>query len=394
MADTTLVTGFPNFTAKRLVRRLLETDPEERVFLLARDKFRAAATDYLSTLPDDARARVEVVVGDVCDIDLGLTGAEYTALAGTITAIHHTAAIYFLGAKRRLVESVNVDGTREVLDLAQACTRLRRFTHWSTAQVSGTRSGVILEEELDTGQRFHNVYEETKFRAERMVREAARALPITVVRPGVIVGDSRTGEIDRFDGPYYLIVLIVSSPLDVSLPLPGRGNAPLNLVPIDFVVDAATVLSRDPRAAGGTFHLTDPCPFSARTVYELVAERADRKAPRGVIPTGLLRSFLRAPGLERLTRAPLAFLEAFNHLAVYNCRHALALLDDAGVHCPPFDSYVDALVRFVKEAQARRQRAGELDERVGHDALDPYDDADAGRDDERDRTPEGRASRV
>src|SRR6202012_1406752 len=143
-----------------------------------------------------------------------------------------------------------------------------------TAQVSGQRSGVILEEELDTGQRFRNFYEETKFRAERMVRDAGRRLPVTVLRPGIIVGDSRTGEIDKVDGPYYLLVLIVSSPIAVDLPLPGRGSAPLNLVPVDFVVAAAVALPRDPRAAGGTFHLTDPAPFAARTVYELEIGRA------------------------------------------------------------------------------------------------------------------------
>ena len=170
-------------------------------------------------------------------MDLGLAGAEYKALAAEVTAIHHTAAVYYLGAKRELVERVNVDGTRTMLELAADCTRLRRFVHWSTAQVSGARSGVILEEELDCGQRFRNVYEETKFRAERMVRDAARRLPVTILRPGIIVGDSKTGEIDKFDGPYYLLVLIVSSPIDVHLPLPGRGSAPLNLVPIDFVVD-------------------------------------------------------------------------------------------------------------------------------------------------------------
>jgi hypothetical protein len=120
------------------------------------------------------------------------------------------------------------------------------------------------------------------------------------------------------------------------------------------------------RAAGGTFHLTDPCPFAARTVYELVAQRADRKAPRGVIPTGLARALLKAPGLERLARAPLAFLEAFNHLAVYNCRHTLALLD-GGPRCPPFDSYVDTLVRYVREVQAQKRQ------RIEEEAADPFD---------------------
>jgi len=367
--DVSLVTGFPAFTARRLVRKLLDSDARETLYLLVRDKFRVAADEFLSTLPKSHQERVTVLEGDVCAMDLGLGGGEYKALGAELTAIHHTAAVYYLGAKRELVEQVNVDGTRTILELAGDCTKLRRLIHWSTAQVSGSRSGVILEEELDTGQRFRNIYEETKFRAERMVRDAARRIPITILRPGIIVGDSVSGEIDKFDGPYYLLVLIVSSPLDVHLPLPGRGASPLNLVPIDYVVDAAAALARDPRAAGGTFHLTDPCPFSARTVYELVAQRAERKPPRGVIPTGLARALLRAPGLERLARAPLAFLEAFNHLALYNCRHTLELLDGDpwNVRCPPFDAYVGNLVRYVREVQALRKQQKE------DETLDPFD---------------------
>jgi thioester reductase-like protein len=365
-ADISLVTGFPAFTAQRLTRRLLEQHPDEKLYLLSRDKFLGAAETFLDTLGPH-KARVKLLEGDVCDMDLGLGGGEYKALAAEVTAIHHTAAIYYLGAKRELVERVNIEGTRSVLELAADAPNLRRFIHWSSAQVSGARSGVILEEELDCGQRFRNIYEETKFKAELLVREAARRLPVTVLRPGVIVGDSKSGEIDKFDGPYYLLVLIVSSPVDVSLPLPGRGSAPLNLVPIDFVVNAAVALADDPRAAGGTFHLIDPCPFSSRAVYEIVAQRAERKAPRGVIPTGLARALLRAPGLERLARAPLAFLESFNHLALYNCRHTLALLDGTPLRCPPFDTYVENLVRYVREVQAQKRQ------RLEDEAFDPFD---------------------
>jgi thioester reductase-like protein len=370
--DVSLVTGFPAFTAKRLVRRLLETDPRETIYLLVRAKFRTACEEFLRELPANYKRRVHVLEGDVVDMDLGLAGDEYKALAGELTAIHHTAAIYYLGAKRELVERVNIEGTRTIVELASECGKLRRLIHWSTAQVSGARSGVILEEELDCGQRFRNIYEESKFRAERLVREAARRLPVTILRPGVIVGDSQSGEIDKFDGPYYLLVLIVSSPLDVHLPLPGRGSAPLNLVPIDFVVDAAAALARDPRAAGGTFHLTDPNPFAARTVYELVAQRAERKPPRGVIPAGLARALLKAPGLERLARAPLAFLEAFNHLVLYNCRHTTELLGGPphNLVCPPFDSYVGSLVKYVREVQAQK-RARLEEEALGNS--DPFD---------------------
>jgi thioester reductase-like protein len=367
--DVSLVTGFPAFTARRLVERLLARTADDRVLMLVRDKFKNDAVAFQALLPPSSRARLRLVEGDVADMDLGLPGPDYKTLAAEVTQIHHTAAVYYLGAKRDLVERVNVDGTRTMLELAADCTHLRRFVHWSTSQVSGARSGVILEEELDCGQRFRNVYEETKFRAERMVRDASRRLPVTILRPGIIVGDSKTGEIDKFDGPYYLLVLIVSSPIDVHLPLPGRGSAPLNLVPIDYVVESAIALSRDPRAIGGTFHLTDPAPFSARTVYELVAQRADKKAPRGMIPTGLARALLKAPGLERLARAPLAFLEAFNHLALYNCRHTLTLLsgDPWHVRCPPFDSYVDPLVRYVREVQARKKQARD------DEAVDPLD---------------------
>jgi nucleoside-diphosphate-sugar epimerase len=94
-----------------------------------------------------------------------------------------------------------------------------------------------------------------------------------------VVGDSRTGEIDRFEGPYALGILLVTSPLVVPLPLPGNGIAPLNVVPVDFVVRSVVHLASDPRAKGRTFHLVDESPMSVARVYELVAERANRRLP-------------------------------------------------------------------------------------------------------------------
>jgi thioester reductase-like protein len=365
--ESVLVTGFPSFTAIRMVRKLLASDGDCALFLLAREKFHRAAEDFLATLPDAQQRRVRVVVGDVCDMDLGLAGSEVRELADQVTTIHHLAGIYYLGVDRAQAERVNVDGTRGVIELAGECRRLRRLCHWSTAQVSGKRKGVILEEEFDEGQPFRNFWEETKFAAEKLAHAAARRLPVTIFRPGVIVGDSKTGEIDRFDGPYYLMLLIVDDPLDMGLPLPGRGAAPLHLVPIDYVVDAAYQLSRDERAAGGTFHLTDPNPFAARQIYALVAERAHKKRPRGFIPTGLARAVMRTPGLERVARAPLSFLESLDHLTFYNSRHTAALLAGTGVSCPPFDTYVEPLVRFVQSAQAARRKKFE------DEVFDPFD---------------------
>jgi thioester reductase-like protein len=365
--EAVLVTGFPSFTATRMIRKILAADDVGRLFLLARGKFEQSARELLDGLPESQRRRVQIVVGDVCDMDLGLAGSEYKALAEEVTTIHHLAGIYYQGVERQVAERVNVDGTRGIIELAGECRKLRRLCHWSTASVSGRRKGIILEEELDEGQRFHNFYEETKFQAEKLAHAAARRLPVTIYRPSIIVGDSQSGEIDKFDGPYYLMVLIVQGPLDVHLPLPGRGAAPMHLVPIDYVVDAAYALSLDPRAAGGTFHLTDPNPFSARQVYEIVAERAQKKRPRGFIPAGLARAFMRTPGLERLARAPRSFLDSFDHLAFYNTRHASSLLKGTGVQCPPFDDYVDCLIRYVRDVHAARRQ--KLDDEV----FDPFE---------------------
>ncbi|MBI5479808.1 MAG: SDR family oxidoreductase [Deltaproteobacteria bacterium] len=364
--DVALVTGFPYFTARRMIAKILAADPKAEVTLLVREKFRERAEAFAAALPLKPRRRLRLLIGDVCDIDLGLSGEEYRELAAEVTTIYHVASAYYLRVPRDTALRVNVGGTRHVIELAGSCRRLERLCHFSAASVSGTRKGVIMEDELELRQRFHNAYEETKYRAEALAREAARRLPVTILRPGIIVGDSRTGEIEKLDGPYYLIKLIVGSRLDVALPLPGQGSAPLYLVPIDYVVDAAFALARDPRAVGRTFHLVDPCPLAARRVYELVAERASRKPPKGSIPEGLARAALSLPGLSRLARVPLDFLESFNHLAFYNCQNTLELLAP-DLACPPFEKYVDNLVRYVRDRQQQRRQA------VEEQAIDPLD---------------------
>jgi thioester reductase-like protein len=365
--EVALVTGFPAFTARRMVQRMLVTDGRTRILLLVREKFRADAVAFVEGLTPESRRRVSLLGGDVCDLDLGLSGEEYRILCAEVTTIVHLAAAYYLGVPREMAFRVNVEGTRNVLELAASCRRLERLCHFSTAFVSGDRKGVIMEEELDLRQQFRNVYEETKFRAEALVREAAQRLPIVVLRPSVIVGDSRTGAIDKLDGPYYLVRLIVGSPLNVALPLPGRGGAPLHLAPVDFVIDAAYALMHDPRALGLTFHLTDPCPLAARRVYELVAERANRKPPRGSFPEALARAALRVPGLGDLAKVPLSLLETFNHMVFYNCQNTLDLLRSTGISCPPFADYVDNLVRHVREVQKRQRQQAEVQ------AVDPFD---------------------
>jgi len=349
---TILVTGYPGFIGRRLVHRLLAEERRDRLVLLVEPRAAEGARREVAALGKEG---VEVWEGDVVRMHLGLSGTEFKALVREAVEIWHLAALSHLDAEPGAIRRVNVEGTRGVLELARAARRLRRLNHFSTAFVSGTRQGVILEEELEMGQRFRNPYEESKARAEVLVRRAMGEVPATVFRPSIVVGDSRTGEIDRFEGPYYLAILLVTSPLAVPLPLPGDGVAPLNVVPVDYVVAAALAIGRNPEGVGATVHVVDPAPFSARRVYEMIAARANKRLPPVSLPHRVVEAVLGLPLLERVSRQQRAAIESVNHLAFYNPMNLLRLLEGTGVRCPPITAYLDRLIDFVrKEFEKRR----------------------------------------
>jgi thioester reductase-like protein len=359
------VTGYPGFIGKRLVHRLAARQGKDaRLVLLVQPKDARAAAGALA----DAGVQAELLEGDVQQMHLGLSGEEFKALARDVTDVWHLAARTSEAAGTDL-RAVNVEGTRNVLDLAAAAPLLRRLNHFSTAFVSGDRAGVILEDELAAGQRFHDRYEETKFQAELLVRRAQADLPATIYRPSIVVGDSRTGEIDRFEGPYALAILLVASPLAVPLPLPADAVAPLNVVPVDFVVAASLAIAESPAAAGRTVHVVDPAPLSARRVYEMIAARAGKKLPPVSVPARLFEALLALPLVERLARGHRPGVAYVNQLAIYNCRNLLELLDGTGIHCPPITSYLDRLIEFVQATFARRR--GHEQEVAADDPLDP-----------------------
>jgi thioester reductase-like protein len=326
------------------------------VHAIVRSKFQNEATAAIEALPEEQRSRVNLIEGDAAAMDLGLSGREYLALAREVDRIHHVAQVSYLGVDAKTAEHVNVGATKEILEFASVCTGLRCLVYHSTAHVSGDREGLVLEGELKAGQRFRNVVEETKARAEKIVRGAMGRLPIAVVRPSIVVGDSTTGEVDRFDGPYLLILLIVTSPPDFALPLPGRGTAPLHLVPIDYVVRAAHAIGRSDQAIGKTFHLTDPSPLSARRVFELVAQAGGRRLPRGFIPANLTKALLRTPGLERFAKSPRALLDTLGTDVTYDRTNTDSIPAVAAIRCPSFESYAPRLVEYV-QLRLREKRA-------------------------------------
>lgn len=357
--EVALLLGFPSLRAARILDVLLRPEagrPRVFVHAIIHEKLEPACARALDRLSPEARSSVEIHAGDAGAIDLGLSGPEFRALASEVDVIHHAAQVSYAGVDRKAAEYLNVGAMRETLELAEAAAHLRACVVHSSATVSGDRTGVVREEELDEGQRFRNVVDETLARAERMARAAqAKNVPIVVLRPGFVVGDTKTGEADRLDGPYLLVLLMLAAPPEFVPPIPTRADARLYVAPADWIAEVAVRVSRDPRAIGRTLHLCEENPPSVREVLELVARAGGRRAPRGFLPANLTKTLLRAPGLERLLRSPRSFLDALATPVVYDRSAARELLED--LPCPPFASYVDQLVAHVRHRIDERRAA-------------------------------------
>jgi thioester reductase-like protein len=341
-----LLTGFPSFVPRRLLQTIFAREPDSFVRLLVRPDFVDRATRRLEAMGADPD-RYQILSGDVVALDLGLSGTEYLELLANVTDIYHIASIWYLGADKREIYNVNVEGARNIIDTALEMDHLNRLNHFSTAFVAGQRAGVIMEDELEENQSFRNAYERTKFEAEVAMRRAMEMIPVSVFRPSIVVGDSKTGEIDRMAGPYFLMNLIVQMPESVPILMPGKGDKPLNLVPVDFVCEAMHRISLQQDSANQTFHLCDANPLSAGKVFEMIAHAAGKRPPVGHVPYNLTKWVMKVPYLEKFTRSPRQFVEDFNHLTIYNSIHTVDALQ-GDLRCPPFPSYAQNLVDYIK----------------------------------------------
>lgn len=347
----TLVTGFPGFLGSELVRRVLARG-EGDVVCLVQPRFAGLARSRAAELDaavDGAARRLRLVEGDITRPGLGLDAAAAAGLRRQVTEVHHLAAVYDLAVSWELGMRVNVVGTRNVLELAASCDGLRRLHHVSTCYVSGRHPGIFSEDQLDTGQTFNNHYEETKFLAEVEVQERMRAgLPATVYRPAIVVGDSRTGATQKYDGPYYLLRLLLLQPRAVAaVPVVGDpAGVCFNMIPRDVVVDAIAHLSGLEGSLGRVYQLADPSPPTVRVMLAEMARATDRRLLRVRLPRRLVRASVRA--LEPVLRIPAVATDYLAHPTHYSTVQARADLAGSGISVPRFGSYVDTLVAFMR----------------------------------------------
>ena len=348
---TYFVTGATGFLGRFLVGNLLKRTGTIHVLLRkgSKDKFEALQARY-----PEAGERLQPVYGDLTKPKLGLTADAQKKLAGKIKHFFHLAAIYDLSASAESQQAANIDGTRNAVQLAEA-VRAGCFHHVSSIAAAGLYSGVFREDMFDEAENLDHPYFRTKHDSEGIVRKECQR-PYRIYRPGMVVGHSQTGEIDKIDGPYYFFTLIkrLREMLPPWVPTLGVEGGRINIVPVDFVVNAMDHIAHAKGLDGGCFHLTDPAPMRVGEVLNAFADAGH--APKMTmridarifqfIPPSIRGAIGMLPPVKRIfghtlksLNIPADVLKFFNYPTRFDSRETERALKGSGIKVPELDSY-------------------------------------------------------
>lgn len=290
-----------------------------------------------------------IVNGDITKEGLGIAENFKSLLTERVTHVFHLAAIYDLAVPQEIAYRVNVNGTKNVSEWVKTLTNLKRFIYFSTAFVAGKREGILYENELIEPDAFKNHYEETKFKAEQIVEQLKANYPVTIIRPGIVKGHSQTGETIKFDGPYFFLNFLDRLRFLPFIPRLGRSEAVINLVPIDYVIQATAYFAFFEGGIGKTYHLTDPNPYKVSEIYEFFMGQLLRKKPKGTIPLGTAQLLLSIRPVRRYLGAEKEALDYFTWMGNFDCSEAQHDLKDSGITVPDFKSGIPAMVEYYEK---------------------------------------------
>lgn len=350
MAHRYFFTGYPGFIATGLMKRLIQCrDDVEKIYLLVLPAMVDKAEQELQKIVSEVNGSPDIFTilpGDITKENLDIASEMNSELQQSVTHVFHLAAIYDLAVPKHIAFDVNVNGTKFVNNWLRTLSNLQRYVYFSTAYVSGTREGRILETELEMGQSFKNHYETTKYQAEVLVRKVMDQVPVTIIRPGIVMGNSKTGETIKFDGPYFMLNFFDRLKFIPVIPYLGLGKAEGNFVPVDYVIDATIYLSHTNAGMGKTYHLTNPNSYSMKEVYQMMMKEYLGKSPAGFIPLSLAKLFLSFSWFRKWVRVEKEALEYFTCKAVYDSAQAQKDLEGSGISCPDFKKCVKPIVDF------------------------------------------------
>jgi NAD(P)-dependent dehydrogenase (short-subunit alcohol dehydrogenase family) len=352
------VTGGTGFIGRFLVEKLLKRG--EKIYLLVQ----ASGMDGYKKLLERwgvTSNEVEAVEGDLTKPNLGISDKTLGDLKGKIKHFYHLAAIYNLYASAELQKEVNVQGTRNAISAA-AAMNAGCFHHISSIAAAGLYKGTFREDMFEEAEKLDNPYLQTKHDSEKVVRDECK-IPWRVYRPGMVVGHSKTGEIDKVDGPYYFFKMIqkIRSMIPQWMPTIGIEGGRINIVPVDFIVNAIDHISHVEGEDGGCFHLTDPDPYKVGEVLNIFAKagHAPTMTMRidsqmfGFIPSMVRNGLKNLPPVKRITGAilndlgiPDSALGFINYPTRFDSRETERVLKGSGIEVPRLESYAPAIWDF------------------------------------------------
>jgi thioester reductase-like protein len=347
------VTGATGFIGRFLVPELLKRDGDVHVLV------REGSEGKLARVAEkwDGGDRVKPVKGDLGEPALGIDPAWIAEHKGTIDHVFHLAAIYDMTATDEQNERLNNGGTRHAVEVAGALNA-GVMNHTSSVAAAGFYDGTFTEDMFDEGQPLPSPYHRTKFESEKIVREES-AVPWRVYRPAIVVGHSKTGEMDKIDGPYYFFNLLKRSavlPEQLPLIVPNLGET--NVVPVDFVAQAMDHIAHEPGLDGQAFHLVSPEAMSAVQMINLFAKAAGAPRLKQVLPKQAYDLALKVPGVQsRLLPGvgiPAEVAEHTEFTAHFDSSKTQAALAGSGIGVPPLEDYADVLWRYWEEHLAER----------------------------------------
>ena len=346
------VTGATGFIGKRLVKKLLERKGSVVHFLLRQESAGKAAAlrEYWGV----SAARAVAVHGDLTTKKLGVSAEDIKKLKGQVGHFYHLAAVYDLGADEDSQIAVNIDGTRNTVEFAKAIDA-GHFHHVSSIAAAGLYEGVFREDMFEEAENYEHPYFRTKHEGEKIVRKECK-VPWTVFRPAMVVGDSTTGEMDKIDGPYYFLKLIqrMRQLLPPWMPSVGLEGGRVNIVPVDFVVDALDQISHQTNVTKKCFHLVDPVGYRVGDVLDIFSKAAH--APKmnlfinaallGFIPKSVKKGLMALAPVRRIRSAvmkdlgvPEAMMTFINYPTRFDSRDMTAALKGSNIACPNLRDY-------------------------------------------------------
>jgi len=350
------VTGGTGFIGRYLIERLLKRGGTVNV--LVREGSRGRLEELIAGW-GETEGEVRPVVGDLTRPALGISDEDIERLTGNVDHFFHLAAVYDMEADDEAHRLANIEGTAHAVDVANRL-EVGCFHLASSIAAAGLFKGTWREDMFDEAENLdQHPYFRTKHESERIVREQIER-PWRVYRPGIVVGDSRTGEMDKIDGPYYFFKVIqrLRAVLPPWVPTIGFEGKQINVVPVDFVADAIDHISHEPDLDGMAFHLTDPNPLRAGQILNVFASSAH--APQAsmridpqmldIVPPAVRGGLMMLPPVKRITDTvledlgvPRDVLVHINYPTKFDCSNTLAALEGTDIAVPPLVTYADKL---------------------------------------------------